>query len=274
MALGDWTSAYHATPANTDVAGQGDDRIRELLARIRERAKIESDWGEASLEANYTDTGRANPGSARAFYSGTAPTRLRRFDNTADQPEASAVLGSGDNGRLWVNQTSAHNKLRVWAGTAFADVSAVVAHARVDGASSVSTGITDSLRDTQSFSSDTILLPDNVAGSWEVNAWARVFITKTGSGNALVQVRLRRRVGAGAYSTVDISEQTVVANGGVTRFLLTDFISGVGSTTQGIQYQVDAYHESGAGVSWGAASPGLNGQNRTHKLTLRLHPLF
>ncbi len=104
MALGSWISTYETDTTNSTTVDQTDDLINSTRVFVRERGKVEHDFGDTSFEAGYTDTGRHAPGSARAFFQATSPTALRRPNNSANQSGATSTLtGSKDQGRLWVD---------------------------------------------------------------------------------------------------------------------------------------------------------------------------
>jgi hypothetical protein len=111
MPLGDWTTTLEAELSNATDAGLTDDEINQTRVLVRERGKVEHDWGGVSFEAGYTDTGRHTPGSARAFlqsFGGVgSPTALRRPDNSANQSGLTSTLtGAKDQGRLAVDEDS------------------------------------------------------------------------------------------------------------------------------------------------------------------------
>lgn len=72
-------------PADTDLANQLGDDIRDLKLQIRERMAVDHNWGITDTDA----TGYTKMGSARPYYQGAAPA------NNPDAP-----------GAIWINSTT------------------------------------------------------------------------------------------------------------------------------------------------------------------------
>ena len=102
-----WDSSFEATPANSDLVSQGDDRIRDLKETLRDYLEAELNIGTAG-----DNNGRVREGSARGFYAGADPTTLNGTDRTG-----SNALGSTDDGRLL--HRSDTGELKVWSGSAW-----------------------------------------------------------------------------------------------------------------------------------------------------------
>jgi hypothetical protein len=120
-----WDSSFENVPADAEDISQGAGRIRTLKTDTRERAQVESNWGD--IATGYTDDGRANPGSARAFAQAAAPTQLlspNGSDPALGPSGFSAALSTSDNGRLWLDTTDSANVpvLKWWTGTAWQTV--------------------------------------------------------------------------------------------------------------------------------------------------------
>jgi hypothetical protein len=81
-----WNAAYEASPADTDSASEGAQRIRNLKTDIRERMEDEHDWGDI----NQSDTNVHVEGAARIFVQSAAP---------ATTPGGAAI----DDGRMWLD---------------------------------------------------------------------------------------------------------------------------------------------------------------------------
>jgi hypothetical protein len=96
-----WDASFEATPANTDLVSQGDDRIRELKVETADRAEKETCWGATGTGGCANDTGWHREGSARGFLETTAPTALKDL--------ALTPLGANDDGRLWIDSDGADN---------------------------------------------------------------------------------------------------------------------------------------------------------------------
>lgn len=114
-----WDASFEATPANSDLVSQGDDRIRELKVEIADRGEGEHCWGTSGTGGCASDLGFHRIGSARAFNSNTAPTTRLNLALTA--------LGGNDGGRLWVDNDGPDNvatnnddgRLSYWDGAAW-----------------------------------------------------------------------------------------------------------------------------------------------------------
>lgn len=108
-----WNASFEAQPANTDLASEGDDRIRELKVEVRDRMEEEHCIGSGGSGCA-SDTGFHRSGSAKPFYTSTDPTAL-------SNPAATA-LGVNDGGRLWIDiqgpdgvlATADDNTLQFW----------------------------------------------------------------------------------------------------------------------------------------------------------------
>lgn len=105
-------SPYEANPTATDSVGQGDDHMRTLKQEIRDRARVEHDWGSDNQDAttdNQND-GRHREGSARVFFETTAPT-----DATALAERDRSGSRTLDDGRVFIDSdTTPVNHLWVW----------------------------------------------------------------------------------------------------------------------------------------------------------------
>lgn len=85
-------------PADTDLANQLGDDVRDLKLQIRERMAVDHEWSITDTPA----TGYTKMGSARPFYQGSPPA------NNPDAPGAiwiNSTTGavSRDNGVIWVD---------------------------------------------------------------------------------------------------------------------------------------------------------------------------
>ena len=118
MATWDWSSNFEGpTPGSqidtvddTDLGSDLDEIINQRMKAIRERANVEHDWSDSSIDGAYSELGRHNPGSARAFFGTTAPTTLWKPDGTAGADTAGTP--GLDDGRLWVDSDD-NNRLYV-----------------------------------------------------------------------------------------------------------------------------------------------------------------
>ena len=166
MALGDWSATFEASPPGSQSAGEGDDRIREERVDIRVGASQETDWGDATIDADYADTRRLVPGAARAYYidnvnQTTLPTTLI---NPAYNAQAHA-LAATDDGRLAICKGS----LFFWTGTAWAglDTTATTGHFAAADTVTGANGRTTISAATQATAQ--IMVQDAVAGTPELN---------------------------------------------------------------------------------------------------------
>jgi hypothetical protein len=124
-----WDAAFEAAPAASEDISQGASRITTLKTDIRDRAQVESNFG--NIDTGYSDDGRANPGSARTFNGTTAPTQLLSPNGTdpAIGPSGfSATLGTNDTGRLWLDTSGDANVpiLKWWDGNSWNPVQPAV----------------------------------------------------------------------------------------------------------------------------------------------------
>ena len=72
---------FEETPANTDAAREGAERIRELKLEIRDRAEAELCWGAGtSSGCGAADSGRLRLGAARIFVGTSRPSTLNGTD--------------------------------------------------------------------------------------------------------------------------------------------------------------------------------------------------
>lgn len=90
-----WNSAFEATPAGSDDAKYGDDKIRELKEAIRER--LAHEHGMDLTGGSAATQGWLNLGSAKVYYGASAPTV---------RPDGVTALTSDDAGRMWVNSST------------------------------------------------------------------------------------------------------------------------------------------------------------------------
>lgn len=267
MALGEWTSTFQAERTDSSTIGTTDDAENQHRRFVQERGVVEHDWGTSSLGGGLSDTGRHKPGSARAFWQDAAPTRLRLFDNSGDDPGGAALLGTDDTGRFWVD-TNGGNKLWAWNGTAFEEVSAAATWpSPVNTVSVDATALTDSGYTVLGGWGATLQIVLPAEGTWRVFAHAQVYIVNgTGGNDRLARVELRRD---GALA--EIEEQTVRRNDGGSdghrRFELWDFFAGVAGTTYTWSVQARAWTGSGSNVTYGGGAPRITGDaiNRNHR---------
>jgi hypothetical protein len=174
-----WSAAYEATPAATDKASEGDDRIREVKTDIRSR--IGNEHGTyANLAVGATGVATADwfhkTGSALAYYQAAAPTQ---------RPDASTTLGANDVGRLWID--SDDQTLYHWDGSAwedkwrFADVVTFAADLVVPGIDSSNTGgisMEVDYRDTAGTEGQLTLYQKIIEiGDWNLTTTSAVLIT-------------------------------------------------------------------------------------------------
>jgi hypothetical protein len=282
-ALGDWTTSYNASPDGaTDTGDILDDQLRTLKAEIQMRAKKELDWGTAAFETGYTDTGRANPGSARAFLQNSAPTSLRRFDNSGNQTSGS--LTDNDVGRLWVDFNEGLS-LSVYtcgggdpepasdcSGTnAFSKVIAVgdpptpAAGSSTSSAAIDGTGTGTAL--AYSTGTDDITIP--AGGIWWVRVDADVHVICT----SLSTVRVDLVSDSGAATTVDMEESIISANTSRTFNL---HFGGAASSAATIAYSAFA-EASTANCSFNGGTGGTHltgngGFSRVHRVYAETFP--
>ncbi len=95
LALTTWNAAFEASPAGTDGASLGDDKITELKGAVRERVAKEHvmDTSAGTLAAD----GWHKSGSARVYTGTTNPTT---------KPDGVTALDTNDTGRQFYNTTS------------------------------------------------------------------------------------------------------------------------------------------------------------------------
>jgi hypothetical protein len=194
VALGDWTTAYNAQPDGAvDLGSVLDDELNTLKALIRERAAKELNWGTASFETGYSDTGRANPGSARAYFQSASPTGLRRPDNSANQT-ATTLTGAGDQGRLWVATGNGNALFVLNAAGTFEQVRAFgVPITQVDTTSADSSAIADGGSTTTLGSWGTALTVTHPAsGSNDLIIEASIEIANSTATDRYVRVTMHR----------------------------------------------------------------------------------
>jgi hypothetical protein len=86
----DWNAGFEASPAATDDASQGDDRIRELKNAISVRLAHEHAFSMAA--PSEAVQGWHVDGSARCYVAAAAPTT---------KPDGTTALSAADNGRIW-----------------------------------------------------------------------------------------------------------------------------------------------------------------------------
>lgn len=95
LSLTTWNAAFEATPAGTDDASQGDDRIVELKGATRERLTKEHVMDLSS--GLVASDGWHRSGSARVYTGTTNPTT---------KPDGVTALDTNDTGRQFFNTSS------------------------------------------------------------------------------------------------------------------------------------------------------------------------
>ena len=274
MTVGDWTTGFNATPDGaTELGSVLDDKIQELKTLIRERASIELNWGTASFEAGYGDTGRANPGSARAFVQTGTPTGLRRPDNSANQTGTS-LTKAADQGRLWAD-TNDNNRLYVidpdaaGAGATFNPVAAIPTHTDIVTGTSTSTaaiasgGVTD-----LTFSDASLLTP--AEGIWRIWVMAQVHIKNGSAANRTIRLDIHQTAPGAVFA--DAYEWVLKSDEEKTAILLHTAVLASASTTYTYKVVGEA---SGATCTYNGASCTLTGNGaatRTHRLWMWMAP--
>jgi len=102
----EWTPAFEGSPLGSDLVSDVDGAIQDFKAAFAER-----EIKEHVLADSVANDGWHRAGSAKTYYSATAPTF---------RPNGTTPIDAADAGRLWV--ASATKKLQVYTGTAFTDV--------------------------------------------------------------------------------------------------------------------------------------------------------
>jgi hypothetical protein len=283
-ALGDWTTGYNADPDGaTDTGDILDDELRTLKANIRERGKLELDWGTAAFETGYGDTGRANPGSCRAFMQNAAPTGLKRPDNSGTQ--TSGTFNDNDVGRIWFDFNNGLQGFVYSCGTgdpepigdctgtnSFQEFVAVGNPPAPAAGSSTSSSAIDGtgVGTALAYSSGTNSVATPAGGFWFVNVEADVHVTCTSA--STVRVDLISTLSA-TPTTVDIEESIVSAN--TSRTFHLKF---VGAVTGSSTYTYSAFAEASTanctfnGGTGGTHLTGNGAASRTHRLYATVFP--
>jgi len=142
-----WNDSYEQEPADSDSPSGGDDEFRDLKRNVRERMLYEHQWKDS-----LTTDGHHKEGSARTYYTNTAPTT---------RPDGSTALDSDDMGRVWfdINDT---NALYHWTGTTWCGDVKIASNLEVTGSITFSNTITGPL------SIDTITGPLHIASNIDV----------------------------------------------------------------------------------------------------------
>lgn len=98
-----WDASFNSTPTDATLANQIDDYIRATRQETYNRMIHETCFGTATTTGcpSSGDNGFLREGAARAFFATTAPTAL----NDA----AATALGTGHDGRIWVDSDGADN---------------------------------------------------------------------------------------------------------------------------------------------------------------------
>jgi len=125
-----WDASYESEPADSDSPSGGDDEFRDLKRNVRERMLYEHQWKDST-----TTDGHHKEGSARTYYTNTAPTT---------RPDGSTALDSDDMGRVWfdINDT---NALYHWTGTTWCGDVKIASNLEVTGSITFSNTITGPL---------------------------------------------------------------------------------------------------------------------------------
>jgi hypothetical protein len=104
--MASWTNAFEASPADSDDASEGAERIRELKVGIQERIVHEHDFDTSSgAVANH---GWHKAGAAKGYYQADEPT---------NRPDGTTSLTSDDAGRYWTDTDD--GKIYVYSGSAW-----------------------------------------------------------------------------------------------------------------------------------------------------------
>lgn len=271
MAIGDWTTGYNATPDGAvDLGSTLDEQLQTLKTLIQERASLELDWGTSSFEAGYSDTGRSNPGSARAYVQTSSPTGLRRPDNSANQT-GTTLTKAADQGRLWVD-TDDNNRLRVidpdisGTGASWRPVAAAPAHddgygPPLAGTSTATTTIPSGSTVDLALAGS-ITAPAEASTDWDLFVSAYIHVINGAGSDRTVRLDLVETTTA---TIIDVAEVTL-KSGEVQRIPLQGYLGMSASTTYGFKVVGEA---SGANVAFHGGSGGThltgNGAaNRTH----------
>jgi hypothetical protein len=163
-----WDTNFEQRPLGTDSPAQGDDRIRELKAAIRERLEKEHTMDTAG--GALVDHGWHKNGSTRVYVGTTAPE---------NRPDGSTALTAGDNGRLWIHSTT--RVVKVWdfsAGATTADRWVEISGALIATATSLATA--SALMQRDSSGRARVADPSNDADIAN-KGWVRDFIYPVGS---------------------------------------------------------------------------------------------
>jgi hypothetical protein len=267
-----WTTVWEGEPANTDQVSSGDDEIVELKVTIRENIVPEHDMGDA---AGYADSGRHNPGSARAYFQAAAPTFIQRPNNaTQNDKNGSNAL---DAGRLWVD-SDADNKLYAY-DAAWEAVSAHPAilfdRAAYSGAlvALLAAGVPGDLAALVGGSGATAniaMVTVPAEGVYNVHVTARVTIENTGAAVREAQVDLMQDIAAAGYAVVDTVDFNLDDTlGNVATGNLEWYVEGA---TNGSAYSYKLQGESsGATMNYGGAASPI-GTNRITYINAKLEP--
>lgn len=211
-----WDASFEATPANSDLVSQGDDRIRELKVEIADRGEDEQCWGTGATTGcpGSGDNGFHREGSARGFFATAAPTTL----NDA----ASTALAAGHDGRVWVDDdgldgsaaTYDDTVLHAWDGTAFDPVRALAIitfnSATIDDDQLFDLGTIDAAPATLAMTGGAgaggipmVTVP--ASGTWDIRVFGHVTVSPNAALSVVdlsLIVRLQEQVAAGAFVSV------------------------------------------------------------------------
>ncbi len=184
MAAGDpVNSAFESNPTDPDLAGRADNELRETRQRLRYRLQRTMDYGDGSTNANYEDTGRPVPGSARAFFvdgtniTGEPSTWLKSnqvppyaaqtlaIPSAGASPQNLPALGTHDDGvMMWVKGSAFPWDGTGWSGV---DATASTGHFAEESTVTGAAGATAITATTQGTAQ--VMVQDSGAGTPELN---------------------------------------------------------------------------------------------------------
>lgn len=286
MALGSWITTFETENTNATTIDQTDDELNQHRVFVRERGQVEHDWG-SGFEAGYTDQGRHTPGSARAFFMTTTPTKLMRADNSGNQTASSSTLtGAKDQGRLWIDTSAAGlGKLKYYtAAGSWASASAVPTWptpVRVSSTDVTAIPATGSTITVGSWSATIPTIVTPAAGTWQLFVQATILVSGDNTAERLARVSMVEV--AGSLSTTLLTQEHIIRPRisasfvGATAFDFFYTVAAGAGNTYTFEFECEANNSGpllGAGAPW-LATVGGSGEvvaNRVHTCNLWMEP--
>ncbi len=274
MALKDWTTSFESEVDDGDLVSELDTFINDRMVAVRERGLVEHDWPGSSVSAGFGQTGRHNPGSARAFFQTAAPTALRRPDGGAHPGDTNSNTAL-DDGRMWFDSDAGY-KLYVRdqsGGPAWEPAKAVPDEASLNRvirvqAKTQSQAVTAVSAVPVTLAWDPpapiVTIPDQ--GTWDILVRASIHVAVGTSQSRTIRIDIEEEKDGGGALPVEFVEQSVNnLNGGVIVVNLA-FLRVGATPSSTYEYSVVGEADAPGTFAWGGGTPTVGTGSRLHRI--------